>query len=302
MEMTRRNPSFALCLLHSLRANCASSIDRTTHGVAAHEPKTVLLAGGTDLMVALNHGSQRIGPDELVVSLKEVAELSIIEVDHDRRLLRIGAGVSWDELLGAPVDALAPCLTQAARTVGSHQIRTAGTIGEISPSSPAGDGVCALVALDAVAVLTSPEGQRRVAVEHVATGPKRSVLANDEFIESIEMPIVDGWQGYSKIGTRNAMVISVAGVAVVLSASSNSCRIALGSVGPTVMLAEDASILAGDSIDCPAWRFLRIRSNALGNLCSRQHRQSTIIGRLLPTEAIRSECWRDDSSNEGFEK
>ena len=66
--------------------------------------------------------------------------------------------------------------------------------------------------------LTSPEGQRRVAVEHVATGPKRSVLANDEFIESIEMPIVDGWQGYSKIGTRNAMVISVAGVAVVLSA------------------------------------------------------------------------------------
>ena len=68
------------------------SIEQLT-ALLRNEPKTVLLAGGTDLMVALNHGSQR-GPDELVVSLKEVAELSIIEVDHDRRLLRIGAGVS----------------------------------------------------------------------------------------------------------------------------------------------------------------------------------------------------------------
>ena len=153
-----------------------------------------------------------------------------------------------------------------------------------------------------MAVLTSPEGQRRVAVEHVATGPKRSVLANDEFIESIEMPIVDGWQGYSKIGTRNAMVISVAGVAVVLSASSNSCRIALGSVGPLSCWLKTLRFWQEIPSIGPAWRFLRIRSNALGNLCSRQHRQSTIIGRLLPTEAIRSECWRDDSSNEGFKK
>jgi len=237
-------------------------------------------------MVALNHGSQRIGPDELVVSLKEVAELSIIEVDHGQRLLRIGAGVSWDELLGAPVDALAPCLTQAARTVGSHQIRTAGTIGgNIATASPAGDGVCALVALDAVAVLTSPKGQRRVAVEHVATGPKRSVLANDEFIESIEMPIVDGWQGYSKIGTRNAMVISVAGVAVVLSANSNSCRIALGSVGPKVMLAEDASALAGDSID---WSNLAISADSLEHIGELVQQAASPIDDHRSTAAYRS--------------
>lgn len=237
-------------------------------------------------MVALNHGSQRIGPDELVVSLKEIAELSIIEVDHEQRLLRIGAGVSWDELLGAPVDALAPCLTQASRTVGSHQIRTAGTIGgNIATASPAGDGVCALVALDAVAVLTSPEGQRRVAVEHVATGPKRSVLANDEFIESIEMPIVDGWQGYSKIGTRNAMVISVAGVAVVLNADSTSCRIALGSVGPTVMLAEDASAFAGEAID---WSNFEISTDSLQRIGALVQQAATPIDDHRSTAAYRS--------------
>ena len=237
-------------------------------------------------MVALNHGTQRIGPDELIVSLKEVSELSIIEVDHEQRLLRIGAGVSWDELLGAPVDALAPCLTQAARTVGSHQIRAVGTIGgNIATASPAGDGVCALVALNAVAVLTSPAGQRRVAVEHVATGPKRSVLANDEFIESIEMPIIDGWQGYSKIGTRNAMVISVAGVAAVLSANSNSCRIALGSVGPTVMLAEDASSIAGDSID---WSNFEISADSLEHIGELVQQAASPIDDHRSTAAYRS--------------
>jgi CO/xanthine dehydrogenase FAD-binding subunit len=261
------------------------SIEQLT-ALLRDEPKTVLLAGGTDLMVALNHGSQRIGPDELIVSLKEVSELSIIEVDYEQRLLRIGAGVSWDELLGAPVDELAPCLTQAARTVGSHQIRTSGTIGgNIATASPAGDGVCALVALNAVAVLTSPAGQRRVAVEHVATGPKRSVLANDEFIESIEMPIIDGWQGYSKIGTRNAMVISVAGVAAVLSANTNSCRIALGSVGPTVMLAEDASAIAGDSID---WSNFEISADSLEHIGELVQQAASPIDDHRSTAAYRS--------------
>jgi CO/xanthine dehydrogenase FAD-binding subunit len=261
------------------------SIEQLT-ALLRDEPKTVLLAGGTDLMVALNHGSQRIGPDELVVSLKEVPELSIIEVDHEQRLLRVGAGVNWDELLGAPVDTLAPCLTQAARTVGSHQIRTAGTIGgNIATASPAGDGVCALVALDAGAVLTSPEGQRRVAVEDVATGPKRSVLANNEFIESIEVPIVDGWQGYSKIGTRNAMVISVAGVAVVLSADSMSCRIALGSVGPTVMLADSASAFAGVSID---WTNKEISADSLERIAELVQQVASPIDDHRSTATYRS--------------
>ena len=287
MEISRRNPTLWIAppTLFCVPVAHPQSIKQLT-ALLRDEPKTVLLAGGTDLMVALNHGSQRISPDELVVSLNEVPELSIIEVDHEQQLLRIGASVNWDELLGAPVDMLAPCLTQAARTVGSHQIRTAGTIGgNIATASPAGDGVCALVALDAVAVLTSPKGQRRVAVEHVATGPKRSVLANDEFIESIEMPIVDGWQGYSKIGTRNAMVISVAGVAVVISVESTWCRIALGSVGPTVMLAEEASAFAGDSID---WTNVEISADSLQGIAQLVQQAASPIDDHRSTAAYRS--------------
>ena len=167
----------------------------------------VLLAGGTDFMVGLNHGSSRLESDQLIVDLRAVSELTTVELDYRDQVLRIGAGVRWNDLLEGPVEDAAPCLSQAARTVGSHQIRTAGTIGgNIATASPAGDGVCALVALDASVLLTSHRGQRTLAVRDFATGPKRSVLENDEFIERVDIPIVNGWQGYSKIGTRNAMV------------------------------------------------------------------------------------------------
>jgi CO/xanthine dehydrogenase FAD-binding subunit len=217
------------------------------------EENTVLLAGGTDFMVGLNHGSTRLGIDDLIVDLRSVAELSTFEIDYQQRVLRLGAGVRWDDLLTEPIANVAPCLSQSARTVGSHQIRTAGTIGgNLATASPAGDGVCALVALDATLVLTSSRGQRTVAVSDFAIAPKKNVLERDEFIERIDIPITDGWQGYSKIGTRNAMVISVAGVAVVLSSDNNSCRIALGSVGPTIIFSNEASRYASDSIDWSA--------------------------------------------------
>lgn len=217
------------------------------------EENTVLLAGGTDFMVGLNHGSTRLGADDLIVDLRSVGELSTIEVDYEQRILRLGAGVRWEDLLTDPIATLAPCLSQSARTVGSHQIRTAGTIGgNLATASPAGDGVCALVALNATAVLTSHRGKRSIAVSDFAIGPKRNVLERDEFIEKIEIPLTEGWQGYSKIGTRNAMVISVAGVAVVLSSEHNSCRIALGSVGPTIIFSTEASQFASDAIDWAA--------------------------------------------------
>jgi CO/xanthine dehydrogenase FAD-binding subunit len=210
----------------------------------------VLLAGGTDFMVGLNHGSTRLESDHLIVDLRSVAELSTVELDYRSKMLRLGAGVRWNDLLSGPIEDAAPCLSQSARTVGSHQIRTAGTIGgNVATASPAGDGVCALVALDASVVLTSHRGQRNVAVRDFATGPKTTVIEKDEFIERIDVPIVNGWQGYSKIGTRNAMVISVAGAAVVLSPDSQICRIALGSVGPTIIEADSASSFATTAID-----------------------------------------------------
>lgn len=249
------------------------------------EQKTVLLAGGTDFMVGLNHGSTRLAAEDLIVDLRGVGELSMMEVDYESQVLRLGAGVKWHDLLGEPITTLAPCLAQSARTVGSHQIRTAGTLGgNLATASPAGDGVCALVALDAQAVLTSHRGQRVIPVHDVATGPKRNVLDRDEFIERIDIPFVDGWQGYSKIGTRNAMVISVAGVAVVMSVDTRSCRIALGSVGPTIISSDDASEALNNSID---WSSMRISQHHLDEVIELVRESSSPIDDHRSTAAYR---------------
>ena len=103
----------------------------------ASDPGADLLAGGTDLMVEVNFGFAR--PDS-VIALRRIDELAEVS---DKR---IGAGVTWARLEESRHRALA----QLSRTVGSPQIRAAGTIGgNIGTSSPAGDGLPWLAALDA---------------------------------------------------------------------------------------------------------------------------------------------------------
>jgi CO/xanthine dehydrogenase FAD-binding subunit len=72
------------------------------------------------------------------------------------------------------------------------------------------------------------------------TGVKRSVRQHDEIITAIDFPIIRGWQGYSKVGVRNAMVISVASACLVADHENANVRIALGSVGPTIIRCRDA--------------------------------------------------------------
>lgn len=212
----------------------------------ADAPVHRLLAGGTDEMVKLNHGGQ-LRQFETVISLSRIAELSTWTIDPARRNLTIGAAVSWSQLIEEPFVSHVPVLAQAARTVGSPQIRNAGTIGgNVATASPAGDGLCALVALDAVATVRSTRGERRVRVAELATGPKRTDLEPDELIVSLDVPLTRGFQGYTKVGVRNAMVISLAGVALVVDDEAQSVRFALGSVGPTILRSPAAEDIAAD--------------------------------------------------------
>ena len=221
-----------------------TTLDETVRGLTEH-PRSVLLAGGTDLMVALNHGHRRLDDMTTVIVLGGVAELRQWTVDNASATIRIGSGVTWRELADEPFTSLAPALAEAARTVGSPQIRTAGTIGgNLATSSPAGDGLGPLSALDAVVEIIGPNGLRRVPHGDFATGPKATVLGADEVVTAVEIPIVRGWQGYAKVGVRNAMVIATASVTVVADAERRTLAIALGSVGPTVLRCPEAERLA----------------------------------------------------------
>jgi CO/xanthine dehydrogenase FAD-binding subunit len=198
----------------------AESLDEALTAKSDH-PDAELLAGGTDLMVEVNLAHRRPGS---VISLRRVAEL------RDPRHGLIPAGATWADLERSPHRALA----QAARTVGSPQIRAVGTFGgNIATASPAGDGLPWIAAANASIVVESKRrGARSVPWSDFFVGVKSTSLAADEVVIGVALPAdLPSVQEFAKIGTRNAMVIST--VSCVVMRGEDGFRVALGSVAPT---------------------------------------------------------------------
>lgn len=213
-------------------------------------PDALVLAGGTDAMVELNSGHRSV---DRVLAVNRIAELRSWTHDPGSATLRIGGAITWSELLAPPLDGFVPALAQAARTVGSPQIRAAGTIGgNVQTASPAGDGLPVLAALGATVHLRSAEGARDVPFADFMVGPKRTVRRADELVVGVSVPVLQGYQGYSKVGVRNAMVIATAGVCLATDVPGRSVRIALGSVGPVILRAPAAEALVMEQADFDA--------------------------------------------------
>lgn len=187
------------------------------------------LAGCTDVYVALQFGTLTA---TRFVDLWRLDELRPIGMDGT--LLRIGALATYAEIMASPlVGRRLPMLTAAAGEIGARQIQNRGTLGgNIANASPAGDTLPVLAAADAVIVLRSAAGERRVAVTEFFTGYRTSVRRAEELITAVEIPQVEGTQYWRKVGTRRAQAISKVMCAAV---RASSVRVALGSVGPTVM-------------------------------------------------------------------
>ena len=209
----------------------------------ADSPAATVVAGGTDVMVEVNFGHRSVSD---VVMVNRVAELRTWR--HEADVLHLGAGVTWSEIESSPIAEWVPALAQAARTVGSPQIRHVGTVGgNLGTCSPAGDGLPVLAALDAIVHLASADGARSLPFGDYMVGPKRTARRPGELITGVTVPVLGGWQGYSKVGVRNAMVIATASVALV--ADAGSVRLALGSVGPTILRCPEAEAFAAANVD-----------------------------------------------------
>ena len=213
--------------------------------VLAENPTTTVLAGGTDLMVQANRGAQSL---ESVLDLSRIPELKKWALEGSEIVL--GAGISYKYLADPQIAALVPALTQAARTVGSPQIRNAGTLGgNLATASPAGDTIPVLVAMDAVLQLKSSTENREVAITEFITGVKTNALKPGEFIQSIKMPVFQGPQEFLKVGTRNAMVISVVSLALVTDYLGRKLRVGVGSVSPVPFRATAAEEFIAQEFD-----------------------------------------------------
>jgi CO/xanthine dehydrogenase FAD-binding subunit len=213
------------------------------HARAAH-PGALPLWGGTDVMVDVNFGRTR---PEAVLDLTRVRELA--EWGQQDGGLRVGAGVSYARAITELGERL-PGLARASRTVGSPQIRNRGTIGgNLGSSSPAGDALPPLYASGAEVELASVRGTRRLPIGEFITGPKRNVLADDELIAAFHVAPAAGPQQFSKVGTRNAMVIAVCSFALALHPEERRVGTCLGSAGPTPLRALDAERFAAGELD-----------------------------------------------------
>jgi len=253
-----------------------------------------LIQGGTDLMVEINFN--HVKPTTMI-SLRDVASLRTIRRDQPGTL-SIGSGVPYSVIEGEPVLSDIPALAQAARTVGSPQIRAAGSLGgNLGTCSPAGDTLPVMFALDAMIHLNTLDSTRVVSIHDFMTGVKRSVRQHDEIITSIDFPIINGWQGYSKVGVRNAMVISVASACLVADHENANVRIALGSVGPTIIRCREAEAWLKSSQDLSAGQSISLEvANEFGRRAAgesspiddhrstaqyRRHAISVLASRLL---------------------
>ncbi|MEO7456640.1 MAG: xanthine dehydrogenase family protein subunit M [Gemmatimonadaceae bacterium] len=205
----------------------------------------VPIAGATDLYVGLNFGTlaaQRFMDITRLDGLRGITALG----DG----VRLGAATTYTEMMKSPlVQERLPMLVQAASQVGGVQIQNRGTVGgNIANGSPAGDSLPVLAATDAVLVIRSAGGERRVAFNEFYTGYRASVLKPDELIVAVEIAHVEGAQWFRKVGTRAAQAISKL---VMAGVRAPHPRIALGSVAATTvrLTKTEAALAAGASID-----------------------------------------------------
>jgi CO/xanthine dehydrogenase FAD-binding subunit len=216
----------------------------------AESPGAVPIQGGTDVMVELNFDRRRPGA---LLDLTRVAELG--EWSLQDGAVRLGAGVTYARVIDELGDRL-PGLAIASRTVGSPQIRMRGTVGgNLGSASPAGDALPPLLASGAtVEAESAARGTRMIPADEFFTGVKRNALAEDELIAAVHVPVADGPEQYSKVGTRNAMVIAVSAFALALHPSRRAVGTGIGSAAPTPRRAPEAEeFLAGELEAAGLW-------------------------------------------------
>lgn len=203
---------------------------------------TKILAGGTDLVISLNR--EEITPD-LVIDISGVNEMKYIKEDDENLL--IGSLTTFTELEeDQSVNKYAKCLAEAAKDLGSKQIRNRGTIGgNIGNAAPAGDSLPALMVLESKVIIIDSKGEtRELPIEDILVGQSKTSLNHDQAIIGIKIPKQEkSWMStFIKLGSRKAVTIAKLSIAMNVNYNDkgnviDEAKIGLGSVGKTAFRA-----------------------------------------------------------------
>ncbi|MER5639464.1 FAD binding domain-containing protein [Kitasatospora sp. NPDC002227] len=203
----------------------------------AEYPTALPISGGTDVMVEMNFDVHR---PSAILDLNRITELT--EWSNNGAVVRLGASVPYTRIINELSEPL-PGLALASHTVGSPQIRNRGGVGgNLGGASPAGDAHPALLAAgrDVFVEAASVRGTRMIPIDEFYVGVKRNSLEQDELIRAVHIPVADGPQQFSKIGTRNAMVIAVCAFGFALHPKNGTVGTGIGSAAPTPRRAVEA--------------------------------------------------------------
>jgi CO/xanthine dehydrogenase FAD-binding subunit len=252
------------------------TLDEALRVKANLPPESRFIQGGTDVMVEVNFDHSR--PPALV-DLNAVSELRAWRREGDEVVL--GSGLTYTEAMEPELAGLLPALAMASRTVGSPQIRNRGTIGgNLGTASPAGDALPPLLIEGATVEIASVRGHRSIPLEEFLVGVKQNALDYDELVTAVRLTPSTAPQTFMKVGTRNAMVISVCSLALQVDIERAEIRAAFGSAAPVptlvcVPLAEadtvaERVVAAASPID-----------DVRGTAAYRRHALGVLTGRAL---------------------
>jgi xanthine dehydrogenase small subunit len=216
------------------------SLDDALEILAQRPGEVHPVAGGTDLLVLAKDGHRNRGS---LFDVSAVPELRGIEERGDH--VWIGAAATHTEMMeSAVLWRWLAALPQACAVIGGPQIRNRGTLGgNLANASPAADTIPPLVAAEAVIEIVSANGRREVTIADFFTGYRQTVLSPDELIVGIRIAKRTGLRSaFLRLGQRQAQAISKVSVAVAMTFKDGRpgwARVALGSVGPTVIRAPE---------------------------------------------------------------
>ncbi len=259
-------------------------------------PKAVLLAGGTDVMVEVNQRFRRI---DSLVALDGVPELKRIEWTRDELVLGAGATLSDIELAlrDAQADQRAlEMFDQLLPLFSSRLIRNRATLGgNLATASPIGDSAPALLALGARLCLLSATGERFVPLHEFFAGYRKTVLQPGELIVDVRIPRpFPVLQRFYKVSKRPLDDISTVAAAFALtlddSRAVRSMGIAYGGVAAIPLRASDAEAQAlGKPWNAATQQAVTLKLTELGTPMN-DHRGSADYRRAMITSLFERFC------------
>jgi carbon-monoxide dehydrogenase medium subunit len=286
--------------LPDLQLHEAATLDEAADLMARHAPSARLLAGGTDLLVDLKVARTAAAH---VVSIGGIDSMRSIE--HTDGGLDIGALATLTELNETSLPGAFAAIRDATSAMAAPHIRNVATVGgNLASAVPCADLPPVLIVLHASVELFSPEGTREVPLREFFTGPRQTVLGQDEILTRIRVPAPPRRFGaaYSRFSLRAGNSIAVAAVAASLALDESGliedAALSLGAVAPIPASVEDVdTILAGRRLDesaCAdaaqaAMQAANPISDVRGSAAYRRELVGVLTGRALRTAAGRIE-------------